>query len=178
MEVHKDKIDQLLCELKDGNKDAMEELVSLTYEKLMTIGISYLKSRDQAEDALQESYLAIFCRIQTYQSNLNPLGWIYQITRRKCSDILRKERAEKGGIYCLTSEEILPDYLILHLLELLEERDRQLLILRYWQNLTLREIATAMSRSTMTVQRRLNYLQDQLKLIYLEIYDTNRLLSV
>ncbi len=82
----------LLKKISEKDKNALSDLYDLYSKYLYTIIFFILKDKGEAEDTLQEVFLLIWEKIDTYDDNLgNPLSWITRISRNKAIDKLRSK---------------------------------------------------------------------------------------
>jgi len=109
-----------------------------------------------AEDAAQDAFLRAFSRIDLYREG-EPFGaWLHGIVRNRCLDILRSRTraaaaypvepvttrdAEAEAVRSLEAQSVR------RALSRLPARDRALLVLRYWEDRPLEEIALAVGLS-------------------------------
>lgn len=153
------------------------------YEKLV-FRTAYLVtgSREAAEDALQEVFVSVWKSRHTYDPDRGKLTtWLHRITVNQCSrEKARKAPAavslEEKGIDLpemkpqSQPEDILVSKLeyerLLRAMDSLDTRHRAVLVLRYFNDLSYREIAEALEIPLGTVKSRLNqslrYLKEQM----------------
>lgn len=89
-----DTSEELLLLKKISGKDtsALSDLYDRHSKYLYTIIYYILKDDAEAEDTLQEVFLQIWEKIDSYDENLgNPVAWITRITRNKAIDRLRSK---------------------------------------------------------------------------------------
>lgn len=87
------KSDQILIK-RISNKDpsALSEFYDIYSRYLFTIIFNVLRDKAEAEDLLQEVFLQIWNKIDSYDESLgNPLAWITRITRNRSIDRLRSK---------------------------------------------------------------------------------------
>lgn len=83
---------KLLKRISEKDAAALSELYDLHSSFLFTIIYYILKDEAEAEDLLQEVFLQIWEKVDSYDQNLgNPLAWIVRITRNKSIDRLRSK---------------------------------------------------------------------------------------
>jgi RNA polymerase sigma-70 factor (ECF subfamily) len=125
------------------------------------VSLRMLRNPADAEDATQDVFLRAFSRLHQYRPS-QPFGaWLHGIARNRCLDIIRSRRpaAELGApeqatgtavaaedvegtaIARLTSERVRAA------MDRLTERERSLLVLRYWEDLPTEAIARALAMS-------------------------------
>ncbi|MBK8550334.1 MAG: sigma-70 family RNA polymerase sigma factor [Ignavibacteria bacterium] len=83
---------QLLKRISEKDTSALSEFYDLHSKYLYTIIYFILRDESEAEDLLQEVFLQIWEKIDSYDESLgNPLAWISRITRNKSIDRLRSK---------------------------------------------------------------------------------------
>ena len=68
-----------VSEIKSGNKMAFEAIVLKYQPKLMSALIGYTKSRDQAEELSQKTFLRVWQKIESFRGDSGLFTWIYRI---------------------------------------------------------------------------------------------------
>lgn len=82
----------LLRKISQKDSNALSEFYDLYSKYLYTIIYFILRDEAEAEDLLQEVFLQIWDKIDSYDESLgNPLAWITRITRNKAIDRLRSK---------------------------------------------------------------------------------------
>ncbi|WP_338768426.1 sigma-70 family RNA polymerase sigma factor [Bernardetia sp. ABR2-2B] len=81
-----------------GSRPAQEALYRLYAGKVMTTCIRYAKSREEAEDMLQEVFLIIFKKINQVKKFEALGGWIRQVAVHKAIDIYHKQKKHFGHL--------------------------------------------------------------------------------
>ena len=123
----------------------------------------FLGNRSDAEDATQDTFLKVWRNIDRFESRngCSPKSWILRIAGNTCRDYLRKawrkhenrlvtpEDLARLGSAPQEDREMLMDVMNL------PEKYRQVLLLVFWQGMTIREAAKCICTSESTVCRRL-----------------------
>jgi RNA polymerase sigma-70 factor (ECF subfamily) len=131
---------------------------------------------DAAEDVVQE-VLATCCRLEADSFPTNSIrGWLYQLTRRRCIDLIRR-RNNAPGESAAARRPRQPSYdaavdplttpagkalkrdraaKLLAVLDALDEDLRSVVIMRYFQDLPREEIAEALGLTLAGAKTRLN----------------------
>ncbi|MGH8319829.1 MAG: RNA polymerase sigma factor [Steroidobacteraceae bacterium] len=138
--------------LRKGGRDrAFEQLLRRYEGKVYRLCCALLRDRAQAEDAAQESLVRVWQALDRYDGRAALSSWIYAITRNRCLTALERRRsldsldelgeeAEFGlpasGESCDGRAEQL-----LGLVELLPERLRRVLMLYYYEERSVSEVA-------------------------------------
>ena len=138
--------------LRKGNRDlAFEELLRRYEGKVYRLCCALLRDRTQAEDATQESLVRVWKALDRYDERASLSSWIYAITRNRCLTALEKRRPmdsldELGeeAEFGLPASGEPPDgraEQLLGLVELLPERLRRALVLYYYEERSVSEVA-------------------------------------
>jgi len=134
-----------------GRDRAFEELLRRYEGKVFRLCCALLKDRTQAQDAAQESLVRIWKALDRYDGRASLSSWIYAITRNRCLTALQRRRpldsleqlgpADDLGL--AASEERGDDRAaqLLALVELLPERLRRALVLYYYEERSVSEVA-------------------------------------
>ncbi|MDE2339261.1 MAG: sigma-70 family RNA polymerase sigma factor [Gammaproteobacteria bacterium] len=147
---------EVLGLLRRGAREQAFARVLEGYEqKVFRLCCALLGERTQAEDAAQESLLRVWHALERYDGRAGLSSWIYAITRNRCLSALARRRtfdsldAPEWGEHSLepTADEVLPDasdgrvQQLRDLVELLPERQRQVLRLYYFEDRSVSEVA-------------------------------------
>lgn len=133
-----------------------------------------LNGGPDAEDLLQDICLTAYLKYDQLERKESFQSWILSIARNRCTDYFRK----KGQCREVPLES-LPDFKLTYgrrgwvvstpveeTLELLTDRDREILRLFYWQQLSLAEISEQLHIPVGTVKSRLNTAREHFRKQY------------
>ncbi|HHL32080.1 MAG TPA: RNA polymerase sigma factor [Oceanospirillales bacterium] len=84
--------------LLKGDQQSVQQVLSIIQPRLQLFAYSMLKDKSAAQDAVQESMLAIIAGLRKLKNPKAFHSWIYQLTRNKCIDLIRKNRKYKNDI--------------------------------------------------------------------------------
>lgn len=126
---------------------------------------SYLSNRADAKDAMQETFLKAWKHRDQYEGrgSGNPKSWLLKIAANTCRDVLRKpwhQRIDRSvDIDTLICKRAAPqeDRDLLLGITMLSPMYKDVVLLRYYQGMTLCEIARQLHYSESCVIRRLNH---------------------
>ena len=79
----------------EGNPKAQKMLFDAFSPKFFALCLRYMKSRGEAEDALQEGMLKIFSKLSEYKGKGSFGGWMRRIIVNTCLDQIRKNQKLK-----------------------------------------------------------------------------------
>lgn len=77
---------------KEYNSEVFRTLYDSLAPKLYALCLRYMKNGDEAKDVLQESFVIIFEKINTFKNEGSFEGWAKQITVRHCIYHLKKNK--------------------------------------------------------------------------------------
>ena len=156
----------LIARAQDGDNDAFNELVCRHQDFVYRQALSYLHDRDSAKDAAQEVFIKAYHGLAYFQSNSLFQAWLYRICKNYCLNIIRRLKIEENARF-ESVDSINPDLpLQLRLKKIISKLDedyREIIILRYYQDLKYDEIARLLSISISTVKIRLFRAKKMLK---------------
>ncbi len=170
-----DYLAQLVIKTQDGNSDAFAELYTATYKKQFRFTCRYVKDEYLAQDILQEVYILVLKNIRTLKNPRLFVSWLNQINFRLCFDAFKKSSLQLKEL-TLSDESLLGDLVeesdsanpesfiegkdprseIMQEVLALKPKETQAIIMRYYNDMTVEEIADAMDCSRSTVKRSLS----------------------
>jgi RNA polymerase sigma factor (sigma-70 family) len=86
--IHQDLIDR--C--RNSDRLAQSELYKLYYKAMYNTCYRMLNDKVEAEDVMQESFLAAFLKINTYRGEMSFGSWLKRIVINKTIDVLRARK--------------------------------------------------------------------------------------
>jgi RNA polymerase sigma-70 factor (ECF subfamily) len=162
---------------KQGDDDAFAMLVEAYHVPVYNLCYRMLGNPSEAEDAAQETFLRAYKGLNRYDPDRRFATWLLSIASHHCIDRLRRRRFPIHSL-----DELLPwqqkaddapgpetaltvkedQETIRMMLDQLGEKERVMLILRYWYDLSYEEIAQSLSSSVSAVKSRLHRARRQL----------------
>lgn len=144
---------------------------------LLRLCTLYLKDSALAEDALQDTFLKAYRRMDTFRGDCTEQTWLTGIAINTCRDYLRTawlRHIDRRDITTLPETPCLqqwPDDTVLTQVTALKRKYREVILLRYYQGLKISEIALTLELSPSTVKQRLRKACDILRTTLKEWYD-------
>jgi RNA polymerase sigma-70 factor (ECF subfamily) len=83
---------ELVARAKDGDKKALSLLVQTYSERIYNLALKILRNREDAEDVLQESFMTVVEKINTFDGRSSFFTWIYRVATNASLMKLRKKR--------------------------------------------------------------------------------------
>lgn len=91
------QLTRLLQSTAQGDRRAFAELYRLASPHLFGVLLRMLQRRDWAEEALQDCFVKIWLKAETYEADKGaPLTWLLSVARYRALDLLRMRRPEVG----------------------------------------------------------------------------------
>ena len=172
-------ISHLVEKIKKGDNKSFEKLYKLTEREVWFTCISFLKNETTAQDIVQETYITAFLKIQSLEKSSQIRSWLNRIAVNKCKNYLKgkgeiqldDEIFENQAIVderISIPEEYISDKakreIILSIMqEVLSDVQYQTVVMHYFNEMTVDEIAEVFECSRGTVLSRLNYSRAKMK---------------
>ncbi|WP_298485961.1 sigma-70 family RNA polymerase sigma factor [uncultured Ruminococcus sp.] len=164
---------QLVQKARQGDKKAQEGLYLATNSAAYFVAMKITKDEEESLDIVSDSYIKAFASLDKLENDEKFPAWFNQIVANRCRDYLKKAKpmhlsdmTEDGEDFEL--EDIdgeIPDELlenkdviecVRRVVERLPEEQRMCVILRYYDEMSLQEIADTLEVSLGTVKSRLS----------------------
>ena len=164
---------QLVQKARQGDKKAQEGLYLATNSAAYFVAMKITKDEEESLDIVSDSYIKAFASLDKLENDEKFPAWFNQIVANRCRDYLKKSKpmhlsdmTEDGEDFEL--EDIdgeIPDELlenkdviecVRRVVESLPEEQRMCVILRYYDEMSLQEIADTLEVSLGTVKSRLS----------------------
>lgn len=170
--VEKDRIAELVLQIQSGNKGAFDELYKLTSPKAFYVAFKITKNNQDAEDILQESYITALNKIGTLDKPESFVGWFHRIVANKSKDSLKKKRPSLFECDENEAFEVIPDedtdfapeasvdktelqQVVMSVLDELNEEKRTCVLMYYFEECSVNDIAETLDVPVSTVKNRL-----------------------
>jgi RNA polymerase sigma-70 factor (ECF subfamily) len=165
----------LVNQAREGNRSAMTQLADQFHEDVFRMVYYRMRSRVDAEDITQDVFLKAFQKIASIKDAAKFRGWIFSITLNRIRDFQRKKRfrslfkMEDENIESHPVEETdrdQPDALeqvmrkdfwrqIGLILKKLPNMEREVFLLRFFDHLSIKEIAGVLKKNESTIKTHL-----------------------
>jgi RNA polymerase sigma-70 factor, ECF subfamily len=145
----------LMAEFQGGSREAFEELFARYRDPLYGFFRRRLDSRERAEDLTQEAFLAVIRATARYEPRALVRTYLYGIALKLLAAERRKlgrESPPAESVVEDASEEVL---WVRQALEKLEAEEREILMLREYEQLSYAEIAELLRAPVNTIRSRL-----------------------
>jgi RNA polymerase sigma-70 factor (ECF subfamily) len=86
---------ELVAAARDGDRDAFDELVKVTYMETYTLAFRLTGDEEDARDVVQESYLRAFRGLKRFRGDAQFSTWMYRITANCAATHLGKRKRHR-----------------------------------------------------------------------------------
>jgi RNA polymerase sigma-70 factor, ECF subfamily len=144
---------EIISKAQEGDLRAFEELVTLYKRRVFAFAYYYLRNKADAEDVSQEVFWRVFNYIKKFDAEKKFFSWIYAIEMNVIKGSYKSKNNRTVDINEDYFEQIsfndngllsMEDKIVLfNAIEKLEEDEKNLLLLKYMEDLSIKEIADA-----------------------------------
>ena len=169
---------QLLAEYaQSGRQDAFEQLVTRHIDWVYSVCLRGVKDRHLAEDVTQAVFIILARKSKSLAPNTILRGWLFKAARFAVADALKKQnrhkrhvqRAAELSIGDLTPQDTATCTRLAPALEeavaCLSEKDRQAIMLRFYESKSLAEVGTILGISEEAAKKRVSRAVEKLRAI-------------
>src|SRR5258706_8377251 len=176
--MFKPEIDQLIARCGEGDEEAVSRLVKDNQAAIFRLGLSILDDPAEADEATQETFLAALRSLGSYRGGASLRTWLFAIALNVCRGRLRRRRSWQrvqdvlmgpwmGEDHSVQPEAVSAQHeqadMVWRAVQGLGEKHRLPVILRYYHDLPVAEIASVLGISEGTVHSRLSIARDRLR---------------
>lgn len=180
--MERDQLVKVVTAAQKGDKKALDTLFNAYYNDVYYFALKTVKNEDLACDITQETFVEIIRTIGELQAPEAFVTWMRKITYHQCTryfkkkkDVLVEEDEDGNTVFDSLVEEnaeFIPDAAldqaefrktVLDMLDTLSEEQRAAVLLYYFDELSVAQIARIQGVSEGTVKSRLNYARKALK---------------
>lgn len=165
------------------NSSYLGELYSRYFRKVLHKCISFVKDESIAFDLAQDVLLKAFFHLKNFRQESGFSTWLYAITTNHCKEYLREKRHNSSvsleeGNHVMTYEheddvklntEILEGKLY-HFLDQLGTEEKEMLLMKYWQNKSIQDLQDKFLLSASAVKMRLSRAKKKLALLFYQTH--------
>jgi RNA polymerase sigma-70 factor (ECF subfamily) len=142
----------------------------------------YVKTREEAEDLSQDILIKLYLQLHTFKKDSKFTTWLHSIIHNQCIDYIRRNRKNlHEQITDKLSDEVselidfdeelpqdLTEEILNELLDQISPEGKLILLLKYKEKKSLREIQTALNISESAVKMRLKRAKEKINKLYLQ----------
>ena len=169
--------DMLVQAYMEGKDSAFDELLARNQQQLFDFILALTRDKDKADDLFQETFIRAIVKMKDgqYYNQGKFLYWLMRIARNLLIDGVRKQKKEQavnisddelltvidcGHPYKSREDMLVAEELsghMRHLMDLLPDEQREVVLMRYYQGLQFKDIAEITNVSINTSLGRMRY---------------------
>ena len=181
MDISNEDIENLVnkCQTESPfGTQSFKELVLLFQPFVHRFCYNYLKNENDAEEVTQTVFLKVYHNIKNFKGDSKFKTWLYRIAMNQCADLYNKKKkqaqlkqemleyrdvqpAKDNHADKLSIKDDISSYL-----EKLPSPEREILILRFYEDLKVKEISDTLNISLSAAKMRLSRAIEHFKIIY------------
>lgn len=172
--------EELVIQAQQGNENAFTELYERYHKRLEYVALKLCKNHEDAKDAVQQTFLQVHTSLSTLREANRFYHWCCKIIHGKCTDMFRKNKdvtidVENSAVTNVMVEER-DDYLpqnsihfqsdrevLLSMIAQLPLQQRQVVLLVYFEQMSMQDCAAVLDVPEGTVKSRLYTAKKTLK---------------
>ncbi len=153
---------------------AFDQVVRKYNEKLTSHALYIMRDREEAHDVVQEVFIKAMREPRFFEADFKIQAWLYRVTRNLCFNLVRDRRRREVILFGQRRSEVAGNDPLetlfagerqremLAAMELLSEDHGEILLLRYYEDLSYAEISERLDIRLGTVMSRLSRARDRL----------------
>ena len=182
--MKKEEITTLVQKIRNKDNNAIGELYELVYRDIYFTAYKVLKNKEDAEDIVHDSFIICMKKIDTLKDDTAFLTFINRTVMNKSLNYLRDSKFELSDVTVnADGEEVVMDIedtskhanvekvindaetqrMVMEIIDKLPELQRMTIMLFYYEDFNISDIAKIMECSDNTVKSRLNYARKTIK---------------
>lgn len=160
-------VDTLVTKAKNGDVQALNELINNHKELAYSIALKYLQNNEDAKDVVQNSFLIVLQSLKKYRNEAKFSTWLYKIVYHEClKELKRRDQYIEYTPVFLQNEtdDIKPENInIENLLKVLKPKEYTVITLFYLKEKSIKDISEITSISNSNVKVLLHRARTKIK---------------
>lgn len=164
---------ELVAQLKAYDSDALNRIMDLYGNDILRFVILLVKDRHLAEDICQETFIRAYQKINQFKGSGPLKGWLLQIALNRAREKMRSSYFRRMLPKIFTENEIIDAYQdpvtkleqseLLIMIHKLPHKYKEVLLLFYYEDLSIREITQLLQEKEGTIKSKLSRARELLK---------------
>ncbi len=174
---------EILERIRGGDENRLfRVLYERYYQKVLNRCFSLVKNRTTAEELAEDVFTKAFEKLHSFQERSSFSSWLYTLTYNHCIDYLRQKK--KLHYPNWSAENEIPDLIddqedqeqefnydqLLVILEEIHPEEKAILLMKYREQLSMKEIGNALRISEDAAKMRLKRARTRVKYLYIQRY--------
>lgn len=151
-----ERLHTLFIELQNGQMDSFDEFYELTKRGVFSVSYQILRSQDEAENILQETYLQFLKKLPKLKSDQSILGYLMQTAKNLSLNIIKKNKRRNYSFDMETVPETendtgQDDTVMKVMREVLNPKEMEIVLMHSLYDMTHKEIAKQLGKPLGTI---------------------------
>lgn len=168
--------ENIIARARRGDADAFEQLVAAYRDQVFRLALRMCGSEADADEVAQEAFLSAWKGLPNFRGDSQFSTWLYQLTSHAAIDLMRREKRQIAAedITGVSAPDPAPGpqqqaerseqrQAVRDAIMQLTPEYRQIVVLRFLEELSYEEIGAMLTLPSGTVKSRLNRARAQLK---------------
>src|SRR3989441_11323413 len=165
-------LDLLQQYTRQRSEEAFAALVQRHLNLVYSAALRQVKSPQLAEEVAQSVFTDLARNVHKLKLDTILTAWLYQVTRRTAIDVVRRENrrqlreqiaTEMNAVNATATDWTHIEPLLDEAMHALDDTDRAAVLLRYFENKSLREVGATLGTSENAAQKRLGRAVERLR---------------
>lgn len=171
MDKNVKRVNKLIVEIGRGKIKSLDKLYVEFGGLLYIMARKYLYNKNYAEDLVSDILLNLVKKASQFKPEGNGLNWLFKSIKNAAININNRdnhfimEKIEEHFDICdvFKEEELFNAITIREALDALDPFEKRIIEMKFWENLTVREIAQKIEKPLVTTQRLISSIYEKLK---------------
>ncbi|MDX1770187.1 MAG: sigma-70 family RNA polymerase sigma factor [Planococcaceae bacterium] len=150
--------------LKEKNENLLTQLMREHGDELKRIAFLYVNDLSECEDIIQEVFITCYHQLSNFRGESSYKTWLIRITINKCKDykkkwsvrnIIYRKEVSSNKPNSFENERNYESEEIIKYISLLSNKYKEVVILYYYQEMSMKEISETLNISINTIKSRL-----------------------
>ncbi len=153
-----------------------DRYVKVVYNKCL----GFSKSKEEAQDLTHDIFLKLFVKLRSFKGNSKFSTWLYSFTYNHCVNYVQRDSEKKklkvpidNYLEKLTEDDVLDDSIfslktekLKKVLELIDVNDKVILLLKYQDDMSVKEIQEVLGIGESAVKMRIKRAKERVLITY------------
>lgn len=171
MDKNVKRVNKLIVEIGRGKIKSLDKLYVEFGGLLYIMARKYLYNKNYAEDLVSDILLNLVKKASQFKPEGNGLNWLFKSIKNAAININNRdnhfimENIEEHFDICAVfdEEKLINSFTIIEALNELDSFEKRIIEMKFWENLTVREIAQKIEKPLATTQRLISSIYKKLK---------------
>ncbi len=186
IDLHKLTDEELVFKIVETNNS---QLFALLYDRFSKVVYNkcygFSKSKEEAEDLTHDVFIRLFVKLKTFKGNSKFSTWLYSFTYNFCVNYVQRDKHKKKEKVTVVTDQVkeedaseeiddaqlfaLKSKKLAKALTLIDVKEKMILLMKYQDDLSIREISEALELGESAVKMRIKRAKQKVILAYEEL---------